>query len=60
MIAKKRPDLDALVLKLIAEKTKISVHDVALASGLSRSDEARHGTSPQPTRLRYLALSSWK
>ena len=40
MIAKKRPDLAALVLKLITEKTEISIHDVAQASGLSKSDEA--------------------
>ena len=40
MIAKKRPDLEALVLELIAKKTEISIHDVALASGLSKSDEA--------------------
>ena len=39
-IEKKRQDLHALVMKLITEKTEISIHDVALASGLSKSDEA--------------------
>jgi len=39
MIAKKKADLEALVLKLLKEKTEISVHDVAQAAGLLKSDE---------------------
>ncbi len=39
MVAKKKADLEALVLKLLKEKTKIGIHDVAQAAGLSKSDE---------------------
>ena len=39
MVAKKKADLEALVLKLLKEKTEISIHDVAQAAGLSKSDE---------------------
>ena len=39
MISKKT-NLETLVLKLLKEKTEISVHDVALAAGLSKSDES--------------------
>ncbi len=39
MISKKKGDLEALVLKLLKEKTEISIHDVAQAAGLSKSDE---------------------
>ena len=35
-----RPDLEALVLELITQKAEIAVHDVAVASGLSKSNEA--------------------
>jgi Fic family protein len=38
MIAKTN-ELEALVLKLLAEKPEISLHDVAFSSGLSKSDE---------------------
>ena len=40
MRADKRPDLEALVLDLIRHKSEITVHDVAAASGLSKSNEA--------------------
>ena len=39
MVAKKKADLEALVLKLLKEKTKIGIHDVAQAAGLSKSHE---------------------
>jgi hypothetical protein len=39
MAAKKKADLEALVLKLVREKTAVSVPDVARAAGLSKSDE---------------------
>lgn len=39
MVAKKKADLEALVLKLLKEKMEIGIHDVAQAAGLSKSDE---------------------
>ncbi len=39
MAAKKRADLEALILALLKEKTEISVPDVAQAAGMSKSDE---------------------
>lgn len=39
MTTKKRPDIEPIVLKLLSEKQEISLHDVAHASGLSKSDE---------------------
>jgi len=39
MAAKKRPDVESVALKLLSEKQEISLHDVAHASGLSKSDE---------------------
>lgn len=39
MVAKKKADIEALVLKLLKEKKEISVPDVAQAAGLSKSDE---------------------
>ncbi len=39
MVIKKKVDLEALVLKLLEEKTEISVPNVAHAAGLSKSDE---------------------
>lgn len=35
----KKDDIEALVLKLLTQKSEISLHDVAHASGLSKSDE---------------------
>lgn len=37
---KKKIDIEAITLKLIAEKPEIALHDVAHAAGLSKSDEA--------------------
>lgn len=39
MTAKKRADLEALVLALLKEETEISVAEVALAAGISKADE---------------------
>src|SRR5258708_14781586 len=39
MAAKKRIDIENLVLNLLVEKPEISLRDVAQASGLSKSDE---------------------
>lgn len=39
MVAKKKADLEALVLALLKEKKEISVPDVAQAAGMSKSDE---------------------
>lgn len=39
MVAKKKADLEALVLGLLKEKKEISVPDVAQAAGMSKSDE---------------------
>jgi Fic family protein len=39
MVAKKKVDLEALVLALLREKKEISVPDVAQAAGMSKSDE---------------------
>ncbi len=39
MHSKIKIDIEALVLKLLAEKSEISLHDVAHISGLSKSDE---------------------
>ncbi len=39
MVAKKKANLEALVLLLLKEKKKISVPDVAQAAGMSKSDE---------------------
>lgn len=39
MVTKKKIDIEALVLKLLAKKTAISLHDIAHESGLSKSDE---------------------
>jgi hypothetical protein len=38
-VAKKKADLEALVLALLKEKKEISVPDVAQAAGMSKSDE---------------------
>ena len=40
MPGNKRPDLEAVVLDLITHKAAINIQDVAVASGLSKSDEA--------------------
>lgn len=39
MVAKKKADLEALVLGLLKEKKEISVPDVAQAAGMLKSDE---------------------
>lgn len=39
MTEKKKVDIEAIVLKLLSKKQEISLHDVAHASGLSKSDE---------------------
>ncbi|MBF0364132.1 MAG: Fic family protein [Oligoflexia bacterium] len=39
MPVKKKNNIEELVLEILAGKTEISIHDVALASGLSKSDE---------------------
>ncbi|MGK5086553.1 Fic family protein [Bdellovibrionota bacterium FG-2] len=35
----KKTDIEAMILKLLAEKSEINLHDIAQASGLSKSDE---------------------
>ena len=40
MVAFKRAEIEALVLKLLEEKSEIGLHDVAQAAGFSGSDEA--------------------
>ncbi len=45
MAQKKKTAIEALILKLLAEKKEINLGEVAYASQLSKSDE---GTSPLP------------
>jgi Fic family protein len=41
---KKKAEIEALILKLLEEKTEIGLHDVAQAAGLTKSDETDRKT----------------